>query len=166
MRRGRRAIERASERMSGPSHLRNSVGGLGEAFFAQQVVDPGFSAAGSHTLGGAGIGTSAVAGGVLQITSTTAAYTELPATRITPLPAGTYTVTFTIGSYVSGTISIAASANVALTSSTDGTNRTANGTYAENLVLATPGYIGLKGQGAAVVNDMQIDNLTIVRVQT
>jgi hypothetical protein len=164
MSRRRRAVERASERLMQGARPAKAASATDAAFFDQQVLDPGFASAGSHTLGGAGIGTSAVAGGVLQITSTTAAYTELPATRLNPLPAATYLVTFTIGSYASGTISIAASATANLASSTDGTSRTADGTYAENLVLATPGYIGLKGQGAAVVNSMQIDNLTIVRV--
>ena len=162
--RGRRAMERASERRSGPVNLRNSVGGLSAAFYAQQVIDPGFADAGSHTLGGAGIGTSAVAGGVLQITSINADYTAVPATKLSPLPAGTYTVTFTVGSYVSGEISPAASATADLASPTDGSSRSADGTYTEDLVLTTPGYIGLRGQGAAVVNSMQIDNLTIVRV--
>ncbi len=143
----------------------SSGGGGVQPTFVQQVIDPTFDDATKHTLGGAGIGTSAVAGGVLQITSTTAAYTELPTTINAPLPAGTYTVTFTVLNYASGSISIASSAVVGLTSSTDGTTRSADGTYTESLVVANPsGYIGLKGQGAAVVNSLQVDNFTFRRV--
>lgn len=132
--------------------------------FVQQVIDPTFDNAGSHTLAGSGIGTSAIAAGVLQITSTDNVYTELPATVNAPLPAGTYSVVYTVLTYVSGTISIANSLTTNLATSTDGTNRVANGTYTESMTLLVPRYIGLKGQGAAVVNSMQIDNFTITRV--
>lgn len=132
--------------------------------FVQQVVDTGFLNAGLATLGGTGIGTSAVTGGVLSIVSTTAAYYLRPSTVNAPLPAGTYRVTYTISGYVSGAISIAASANTDLSSSVDGTTRSANGTYTETITLATPGYIGLKGQGAAVINAFSVDDLTIQRV--
>ncbi len=146
---------------------RGSTGAIGAAAFqptfVQQVNDPGFDVAGQHTLAGSGIGTSSVTGGVLQITSTDNVYTELPTTVNAPLPAGTYSVVFTILNYASGTISIANSLTTNLASSTDGTNRAANGTFTESMVLAVPRYIGLKGQGAAVVNSMQIDNFTIQR---
>lgn len=132
--------------------------------FVQQVIDPGFDNAGSHTLAGSGIGTSAIAAGVLQITSIDNSYTELPSTVNAPLPAGTYSTVYTILNYVSGSISVASSLTTNLASSSDGTTRSANGTFTENLVLAVARYIGLKGQGAAIVNSMQIDNFTITRV--
>ncbi len=131
------------------------------------VFDGGFAAAGSHTLGGSGIGTSSVTGGVLQITSTTNVYYERP--KLTgssePVGPGTYTVVYTILNYSSGTISITANTNTDLTLGTplDGTNRSANGTYTEDLNISVPSYIGLRGQGASVVNSMQIDNLSIKR---
>lgn len=37
-----------------------------------------------------------------------------------------------------------------------------NGTYVETLTFAG-GYIGLKGEGAAVVNNLQVDDMTILR---
>lgn len=144
-------------------------GGIGSNFnglMLQLVVDTGFASAPAHTLGGSGIGTSAVAGGVLQITSTDNNYYERPQFISEPLVAGTYTVVFTILNYSSGTISITSSSNADLTtggSTRDGTNRAANGTFTENIVLLVTGYIGLRGQGAAVVNSMQIDNLTVTR---
>lgn len=145
-------------------------GGLGLPAFSgaqvQLVTDPGFASAPSHTLGGSGIGTSSVTGGVLQITSTDNNYYERPAFTSEPLVAGTYTVVFTILNYSSGTISITSSSNTDLTTggnTRDGTNRAANGTFTENIVLLVTGYIGLRGQGAAVVNSLQVDNLTVTR---
>jgi hypothetical protein len=132
----------------------------------QLVVDPGFASAPSHTLGGSGIGTSSVTGGVLQITSTDNVYYERPQFIAEPLTAGTYTVVYTILNYSSGTISITSSSNPDLTVGTnrrDGTNRAANGTFTESLVVLVSGYIGLRGQGAAVVNSLQVDNLTVTR---
>ena len=134
-----------------------------DASWNQEVVDPGFSDASKWTLSGSGLGTSAVTGGVLQITSTTNVYFALPATNFTPLPAGVWTVTYTILNYVSGSISMCSSLSSSLSSSTDGTTQSANGTYTENIQLLLPGYIGLKGQGAAIVDSMQIDNFTITR---
>lgn len=132
-------------------------------FPVQQVVDPGFADAGSWTISGAGAGTSAVAAGVLQVTSTSAVYFVLPATRIAPLLPGVYTVVYTILNYVSGTIGTIFSTGSGLSGGTAGAARTANGTYTETLTLPAGGYIGFGGQGAAVVNDLQIDNMTIVR---
>lgn len=137
--------------------------GLGSLPPVQQVVDPGFASAGSWTLSGAGVGTSAVTGGVLQITSTTATYFVLPATRTAPLAPGVYTVTYTVLTYVAGTIGTIFSTSAALSGGTAGAARTADGTYIETLTLPAGGYIGLAGQGDAVVNDMQVDNMTIVR---
>jgi hypothetical protein len=132
----------------------------------QFVSDPGFASAGSWTLGGAGIGTSAVAAGVLQVTSTSNAYTVSPALTQTPLPAGKYTLVYTVLNYVSGTIGSAYSNTpaVTLTGGVAGAARTANGTYTETITLLIPGIIGLAGQGAAIVNSLQVDNLTITRV--
>lgn len=153
----------AGDRLSTPSGAGGGGSPYPPANFSQMVTDPGFASAPAWTLAGSGIGTSAVAGGVLQITSTDNVYTAVPATAL-PLPGGIYTVVFTILNYVTGSISIAASAAAALSSSTDGTTRSANGTYTQNIFLAAPGgFIGLKGQGAAVVNSMQIDNFTITR---
>lgn len=72
---------------------------------SQRVLDPGFAAAGSHTLIGSGLGTSAVVGGVLQITSTTNVYFERP-TYISGLllEAGTYTTVYTVLNYATGSI--------------------------------------------------------------
>ena len=80
----------------------------------QQTADSGFAAASQWTLSGTGIGTSAVTGGVLQITSTTNVYYALPATADTPLYPGIYTVTFTILNFTSGAISWIASTSSAL----------------------------------------------------
>ncbi len=140
-----------------------SGGDSSRASWVQQVIDPGFASAGSWTLSGSGIGTSAVAGGVLQITSTTNVYFVLPATRSAPLEPGVYTVTFTVLNYVSGTIGTIFSTSSALSGGTVGTGQTANGTYTETLTLPAGGYIGLGGQGAAVVNSLQVDNMTIQR---
>jgi hypothetical protein len=130
---------------------------------ANLVVDPGFASAGSWTLTGSGIGTSAVAGGVLQVTSVTGVYFVLPATSIAPLAPGTYMVTYTVGTYVSGTIGTIFSTSSALSGGTAGPARTADATYIETLTLPAGGYIGLAGQGAAIVNSLQVDNMTISR---
>ena len=127
------------------------------------VVDPGFADATKWTLTGAGIGTSAVAGGVLQITSTTEVYFALPATSITPLAPGVYTVTYTVLTYVSGTIGTIFSTSSALSGGTAGSARTADGTYVETLTLPAGGYIGFAGQGLGIVNSLQVDNMTIAR---
>jgi hypothetical protein len=90
-----------------------------------------------------------VTGGVLQITSTDHNYYERPTFSTQPLTAGTYQVVFTILNYVAGTISITSSSNTDLSvggNSKDGTNRAANGTYTENIVLLVTGYIGLRGR--------------------
>ncbi len=134
------------------------------ASWVQEVVDPGFANAAKWTLTGSGLGTSAVTGGVLQITSTTNVYFALPATVQAPLDPGVYTVTFTVLNYVSGTIGWIASTSSALSGGATGAARTANGTYTENVTLASGGYIGLGGQGAAIVDSMQIDNMTFSRV--
>jgi hypothetical protein len=127
------------------------------------VVDPGFADASKWTLTGSGIGTSAVTGGVLQVTSTSNVYFALPATSIAPLEPGVYTVTYTVLTYVSGTIATIFSTSSALSGGTAGPARTGDGTYVETLTLPAGGYIGLAGQGAAVVNSLQIDNMTIAR---
>lgn len=144
----------------------SAAGGGGPApVWAQQVIDPGFASAGQHVLSGSGIGTSAVAAGVLTIASTTNVYFERPLVLTTPLPQGTYSVTFTISAFATGAISpitasdTAFSANVVL-----GTSRGANATYTETIVLLVPGYIGLSGRGASIVNSMVIDDLTIQQV--
>jgi hypothetical protein len=131
------------------------------------VLDPGFAAAGSHTLTGSGLGTSAVTGGVLQITSTTNIYFERPAYTQNQLvlPAGVYSAVYTVLNYVSGSIAVVSASDTAFaTNLVSGTTRSANGTYTENITLLTPGYIGLSGKGAAIVDSMQIDNFTITRV--
>ena len=156
---------RPYSRGSSPSAAGKSLGVNGPKY-VQLVIDTGFAVAGSHTLGGSGISTSAIAGGVLTIASLTNVYYERPTFSAQPLTAGTYTVVFTISSYVAGSISITSSSNTDLSTggnSRDGTTRTANGTYTENIVLLVTGYIGLRGQGAAIVNSMAIDNLTVVR---
>ena len=158
---GIRPISRGSS-PTGMGFAKSIIGPL----YTQLVVDTGFAVAGSHTLGGSGISTSAIAAGILTIASTTNVYYERPTFTAQPLTAGTYTVTFTISSYVAGSISITSSANADLSTggnSRDGTTRTANGTYTENIVLLVNGYIGLRGQGAAIVNSMAIDNLTVTR---
>lgn len=134
---------------------------------AQMVLDPGFAVAGSHTLSGSGLGTSAVTGGVLQVTSTTNIYFERPAYTQNQqvLPAGNYTTTYTVLNYVSGSIAVVSASDIAFsTNLVSGTTRSANGTYTEAISLLTPGYIGLSGKGAAIVDSMQIDNFTITRV--
>jgi len=128
---------------------------------AQRAVDPNFDSGGLTVLGGSGLGTSSVTGGVLSIISTTNAYFARNPLLLEP---GSYSVSFTILNYVSGAISISCSANTDMSSSTDGTTRSANGTFTESLTLTAPGYIGLKGQGAAIVNALQVDNLSITRV--
>ncbi|MDB6036011.1 MAG: hypothetical protein JWM16_6349 [Verrucomicrobiales bacterium] len=156
---------RVSSRGSGPAG--EGGGGLNlpaPDFRTQWVTDPGFASGGSHTLSGSGLGTSSVTGGVLQITSTDNVYFERPTFSTEPLVAGTYTVTFTILNYSTGSISLVSSPNTNLTTSAIlGTIRAANGTFTENIVLASGGYIGLSGRGSAVVNSMQIDNLTVQR---
>jgi hypothetical protein len=133
----------------------------------QRVLDPGFAAAGSHTLTGSGLGTSAVAGGVLQITSTTNVYFERPTYTqgAVMLEAGTYSTVYTVLNYASGSIAVVGASDTAFSVNlVSGTTRSANGTYTENITLATPGWIGLSGKGAAIVDSMQIDNFTITRV--
>lgn len=132
-------------------------------FPVQLVSDPGFASAGSWTISGAGAGTSAVAGGVLQITSVSNVYFVLPATSIAPLLPGTYTLVFTVLNYVSGTVGSIFSTSSALSGGTAGAARTGNGTFTETLTLPAGGYIGFGGQGAAIVNSLQVDNMTIVR---
>ena len=134
------------------------------ASWVQQVVDPGFAAAGSWTLAGTGIGTSAVTGGVLQVTSVDDAYTARPALVAQPLDPGVYTVVFTVLNYVTGTVGTVFSLTTTLIGGTAGAARTANGTYTENVTLVAGGYIGLGGQGAAIVNSLQVDDMTIARV--
>lgn len=132
----------------------------------QQIPDPGFASAPSWTLAGTGIGTTSVTGGVLNIISTTNVYTAVPTTYVSgaTLPGGTYTVTYTILGYTSGSVSVSASANSALSSSVDGTTQSANGTYTQDILLVAPGgFIGIKGQGAAIADILQIDNFTVVR---
>lgn len=132
----------------------------------QLVVDPGYDDDTKHSVTGSGAGTTAVAAGVLTIDSTTDVYRVRPTvTPIEPLLQGTYQTTFTVSSYATGAISVCASANSGLTSSTNGVSRSADGTYTEVIVLHHPtGYIGLSGRGAAVVNSMVIDNFTIIQV--
>lgn len=137
--------------------------GIPQWFPVQLVTDPRFADAGSWTLSGSGIGTSAVAGGVLQITSIDQVYYVLPATSIAPLLPGVYTVTFTVLNYVAGRIGTIFSTSSALAGGTTGPQRTVNGTFTETLTLPAGGYIGLGGQGTAIVNSMQIDDMTIVR---
>lgn len=134
------------------------------ANWVQQIIDPGFADATKWTLTGSGLGTSAVTGGVLQITSTTNVYFALPATRQAPLDPGVYTVVFTVLNYVSGTIGWIASTSSALSGGATGTGQVANGTYTENVTLVSGGYIGLGGQGAAIVDSLQVDNMTVTRV--
>lgn len=139
-------------------------GGANLPGWVQQVIDPEFADATKWTLSGSGIGTSAVTGGVLQITSTDNVYLVLSATLETPLIAGVYTVTYTILNYVGGTISLISSLASSLTSSTiTGTPRAANGTFTESMLCVVPRYIGFTGRGSAIVNNMQIDSLTIMR---
>ena len=140
-----------------------SSGGAPPWTIANLVTDPGFASAGSWTLSGSGIGTSAVAGGVLQVTSVSNVYFVLPATTIAPLLPGVYTVTYTVLTYVAGTIGTIFSTSSALSGGTAGAARTADGTYVETLTLPLGGYIGLAGQDAAIVNNLQVDNMTISR---
>lgn len=132
----------------------------------QRVLDPGFAVAASHVLTGSGLGTSAVTGGVLQITSTTNVYFERPLYASgSILEAGTYSTTYTILSYTTGSIAVIAADDPAFALNlVSGTTRAANGTFTENIVLARQGYIGLGGKGGAIVDSMQIDNFTIMRV--
>jgi hypothetical protein len=104
-----------------------------------------------------------VAGGVLQVTSVSNVYFALPATTIAPLLPGVYTLVFTVLNYASGTIGSIFSTSSELSGGTTGPARTGNGTFTETLTLVAGGYIGLGGQGAAVVNSLQVDNMTIVR---
>ena len=132
----------------------------------QRVADSAFTAAASHILSGTGIGTSAVAGGLLQITSTTNVYFYRPLYgQGMILEAGTYSTTYTIGTYVSGSIAIVGADDAAFSLNlVSGTTRSANGTYTETITLARAGYIGLGGKGASIVNSLQISNFTITRV--
>lgn len=130
----------------------------------QQVLNPTMSVGGLQNLGGTGLSTTAITGGLLQIASLTAAYYVRPTMIQGPLDAGSYTVAYSLATYVAGTIGVAYGPNTDLTVSvTAGPGRTANGSYSETVILTTPGYIGLAGQGAAVVNSLQVTSLTIVR---
>lgn len=165
----RRPASRFAARRSPKGRGSPGSGGSGAGvpprwYNVQQVTDPGFASAPSWTLSGTAIGTSAVSGGVLQVTSTGNTYFVLPATVQAPLDAGVYTVVYTILNFVAGSISITTNSLSALTpGGTNGTAQTANGTYTENILVATPGYIGLRGRGADIVNNLQVDNMTIVR---
>ncbi len=128
----------------------------------QRVVDPGFNSAGSWMLAGSGIGTTAIAAGVLTVATTTATYTAVPVLTEPELEPGTFSVVYTISGYVSGGISIAASASPSLSSPTDGTARTGNGTFTESLILTSAGFIGLRGR-SGTVSSMVIDNFTVTR---
>lgn len=132
----------------------------------QRVVDSAFNGAGLHVLSGSGISTSAVAAGVLTIASLTNVYFIRPAyLGNATLEPGSYSVTFAIGTYLTGSIAPIAASDIAFANNlVSGTSRSANGTYTETITLAQPGYIGLGGKGAAIVNSMTIDNLTITRV--
>lgn len=134
---------------------------------AQRVLDSGYAVAAAHVLTGSGIGTSAVTGGVLQVTSVTNVYFERPLYAVnTLLEAGTYSTTFTIGSYATGSIAVVAAEDTAFSVNlVSGTTRSVNGTYTENITLTRAGYIGLSGKGASIVDSMQIDNFTVTRVQ-
>lgn len=146
--------------------MRSSVAAILRAGFsrAQQVVDPGFDAAASWVLTGSGLGTSSVTGSVLSIISTTNVYFARALTQKQPLEPGSYSITYTILNYSTGSISCAVSPNIDMSSSTDGTTRSANGTFTETLTLTAPGYIGLKGQGAAIIDAMQCNDFTAARV--
>lgn len=132
----------------------------------QQIPDPGFASAPSWVIAGAGAGTTSVTGGALNIVSTTNVYTAVPTAYVggATLPGGVYTVTYTILNYTTGSVSASASANSALSSSVDGATNAANGTFTDTLLLVAPGgFIGIKGQGAAIVDTLQIDNFTVLR---
>ena len=163
MRPARRPLSRPARAPYGRSGSGTQGSGGVPVMFVQEVVDPGFASAPSWTISGAGAGTSAVAGGVLQVTSTTNVYFILPATRTAPLTPGVYTVTWTVLTYVSGTIGTIFSTSSALSGGTAGPARTGNGTFIETLTLPAGGYIGMGGQGAAIVNSLQVDNFTIQR---
>lgn len=128
----------------------------------QRVVDSAFNSANLWTIAGTGIGTSAIAAGVLTLATTTTTYTIVPVYTEPELEAGTYSVVYTISSYVSGGVGIAASASPSLSSPTDGTSRTGNGTFTESLILAAEGFIGLRGR-SGTVSSMVIDNFTVTR---
>lgn len=133
----------------------------------QRIADPAFNVANQYVLSGSGLSTSAIAVGLLTIASLTNIYFARPLYLGNALlEAGTYSVTFTIASYLAGSIAPVAAQDTAFsTGLVSGTSRSANGTYTENIILALPGYIGLSGKGAAIVNSMTIDNFTIQRVQ-
>lgn len=133
----------------------------------QRVADPGYLSAAAHVLSGSGLGTSSVTGGVLQITSVTNIYFARPLYALSQLlEAGAYSVTFTISSYAAGSVAPLGATDTAFSLGVvNGTTRSANGTYTETIVLPVAGYIGLSGQGAAIVDSMQIDNFTVTRVQ-
>lgn len=162
-----RPLSRPLARPLAASFVGSSGSGGGDSSrsnWVQEVVDPGFASAGSWTIAGTGKGASAVVGGVLQVTSTDNAYTVLPATVQAPLDPGVYSVTFTVLTYATGTIGTVFSLTTTLIGGTAGAACTANGTYTENVTLVAGGYIGLAGQGAAIVNSLQVDNMTIQRV--
>lgn len=154
---------RPSLRGAGVASGGGSSGGVNLPGWVQQVVDPGFASPGSWTFGGTGIGTTAVTGGVLQVTSVDNAYTVRGALLTQPLDPGVYTTTFTVLNYVSGAIGTVFSLTTTLIGGTFGTARSANGTYTETVTLPAGGYIGLAGEGSAVVNNLQVDNFTILR---
>lgn len=132
----------------------------------QQIIDPGFADNTKWTLAGSGLGTTSVTGGVLNIVSTSNVYTAVPTAYVggATLPGGVYTVTYTILNYTTGSLSASASASASLSSSVDGATNAANGTFTDTLTLVAPGgYIGIKGQGAAIVDALQVDNFTVVR---
>lgn len=132
----------------------------------QRVADSAFNAPALHILSGSGLSTTAVAAGLLTIASLTNVYFTRPAyLGNAVLEPGNYSVTFTVGTYLTGSIAPVAASDTAFSSNlVSGTSRSANGTYTETITLSMPGYIGLGGKGAAIVNSMTIDNLTIARV--
>lgn len=132
----------------------------------QRAADAGMTNAAQYILSGTGLNTTAIAAGVLTIASLTNVYFVRPAyLGNAVLEAGTYSVTYTVGSYLTGSIAAVGASDTAFsTNLVSGTTRSANGTYTETITLATPGYIGLSGKGAAIVNSMTIDNFTITRV--
>lgn len=129
----------------------------------QRVIDTAFNSTALWTLAGSGIGTTAIASGILTIVSTSATYTAVPVLKTGQLEPGSYSITYTIGSYVSGGISICSSTAASMASPTDGTERTANGTYTQTLVITQPSYVGLRGT-SGVVSSMTIDDFICTRV--
>lgn len=163
-----RPIRRPRRRpiVTGRRAIKLTSGGGASSASVQQIVDPGFADNTKWTLAGSGLGTTSVTGGVLNIASTTNVYTAVPTTYVSgaSLPGGTYTITYTILNYVSGSVSVSASASSSLSSSVDSTTQSANGTYTQDILLVAPGgFIGIKGQGAAIADVLQIDNFTVVQ---